>query len=193
MKSKDFRKIKNKLEKELDAKRYEHTLGVEFTAAALAMRYDADIEKARLAGILHDCAKCVDDNKKIKICEKNHIEITDVEKRNPFLLHAKVGVYLAQQDYGIDEEDILNAILFHTTGRPDMSLLEKIIFIADYIEPGRKNAPNLGEVRKLAFIDLDKALVRILKDILQYLGETGDEMDPMTQKTYEYYIAREKN
>jgi predicted HD superfamily hydrolase involved in NAD metabolism len=193
MKSKDFRKIKNKLEKELDAKRYEHTLGVEFTAAALAMRYDADIEKARLAGILHDCAKCVDDNKKIKICEKNHIEITDVEKRNPFLLHSKVGVYLAQQDYGIDEEDILNAILFHTTGRPDMSLLEKIIFIADYIEPGRKNAPNLGEVRKLAFIDLDKALVRILKDILQYLGETGDEMDPMTQKTYDYYIAREKN
>ena len=187
MKSNDMKKIRKALQKSLDPKRYEHTLGVEYTAAALAMRYDADIKNAQLAGLLHDCAKCMSDEKRLSICEKHNISVNAIEKRNPFLLHAKVGSFLAMHEYKVTDGDVINAILNHTTGRPGMSLLEKIVFIADYIEPGRKQAPNLKEIRKLAFIDLDKALLRILEDTLEYLHETGGELDPMTEKTYEYY------
>ena len=147
MKSVDIDKIKKKMEKELDARRYEHTLGVAYTAAALAMCYGEDMFKAQVAGLLHDCAKCMSNEKKLEICAKHHIKVTEVEKQNPFLLHAKVGSYLAGKRYHVEDKDILNAVLNHTTGRPEMSRLEKIIYIADYIEPGRKHAPNLSQVR----------------------------------------------
>jgi predicted HD superfamily hydrolase involved in NAD metabolism len=188
----DLKKIRKAMEKSLDSKRYEHTLGVEYTAAALAMRYDADIKSAQIAGLLHDCAKCMSDEKRISICEKHNITINPVERRNPYLLHAKVGSFLAMDEYGIKDQDIINAILNHTTGRPRMSTLEKIIFIADYIEPGRKQAPNLPEIRKLAFIDLDKTLLRVLEDTLTYLAEGDGELDPMTKKTYDYYCGKIK-
>lgn len=187
MKTADMRKIRRAMEKTQDEMRYEHTLGVAYTAAALAMRYGASVENAQLAGLLHDCAKCLDDDKKIAICEKHNISITEVEKRNPFLLHAKAGSFLAMNKYKVHDSDVINAILNHTTGRPGMSLLEKIIFVADYIEPGRKKAPNLAEIREMAFISLDGAVVKILKDTLDYLKSTPGEIDPMTQKTYDYY------
>lgn len=183
----ELSKIRRSMEKTLDPKRYEHTLGVEFTAAALAMRYDASVQNAQLAGLLHDCAKCLSDEKRLAICERHNISINDVEKRNPYLLHAKVGSFLAMDEYGVTDSDVIHAILNHTTGRPGMSLLEKIIFIADYIEPGRKQAPNLQMIRKLAFINLDEALIKILEDTLTYLKESGGEIDPMTEKTYQYY------
>ena len=109
--------------------------------------------------------------KMLKICEKAGLELSEIEKGSGSLLHSKAGAELAQSKYGVKDEDILNAIRYHTTGRPGMSLLEKIIFTADYIEPGRDSAPNLPVVRKLAFES----------------GTTGAEVDPMTQKTYEYY------
>lgn len=174
------------MEKVQDAKRFAHTLGVEFTAAALAMRYQADVTDAQIAGLLHDCAKCLTDEKRVSICEKHQISMTDIERRNPFLLHAKVGEYLAREKYGITNPDILNAIRFHTTGRENMSLLERIVFVADYIEPGRRQAPNLSEIRQLAFTDLDAAMLKILEDTLSYLKATGGELDPMTEITYEY-------
>lgn len=189
MKTSEYIEIRKKLKKELDAKRFEHTLGVEFTAAALAMKYGEDIEKCKIAGLLHDCAKCLTNEKRIAICQKQKIYISDVEKNNPFLLHAKVGKYLAKKKYGIEDDEILSAIEFHTTGRPNMSLIEKIVFIADYIEPGRKQAPNLLEVRKLAFEDIDKCLLKILKDTLEYLKEGQGELDPMTEETYNYYVS----
>lgn len=188
MKSVDIDKIKKKMEKELDAKRFEHTLGVAYTAAALAMCHGEDLFKAQVAGLLHDCAKCMSNEKKLEICEKHHIKVTEVERENPFLLHAKVGSYLAGKRYHVEDEDILNAVLNHTTGRPEMSRLEKIIYIADYIEPGRKHAPNLSQVRELAFHDLDKALLQILEDTLDYLQSIESPIDPLTQKTYDYYI-----
>lgn len=191
MKTVNTKKIRKKLEKSLDSKRYEHTLGVAYTASALAMCNQADVEKALVAGLLHDCAKCLSNEKRIEICKKNHIPITDIEKKNPFLLHAKAGKYLAQKQFHIEDEDILNAILYHTTGRPQMSMLEKIIYIADYIEPGRKHAPNLPEVRKLAFRDIDAALLQILNDILKYLNDGDNTIDPMTQETYDYYMRRQ--
>lgn len=182
-----FPKYQKKLKKELDADRYEHTLGVSYTAAALAMRYEANIQQAQVAGLLHDCAKCIPNQKKIALCEKYNIKMTELERRNPFLLHAKLGAFLAMHKYGITDKEITSAILNHTTGRPNMSLLDKIIFVADYIEPQRKKQPNLAEIRKLAFIDIDKALLRILEDTLSYLKASSGEIDPMTEKTYEYY------
>lgn len=187
----DLKKLRKAMEKELDPKRFEHTLGVTYTAAALAMRYDESLINAQIAGMLHDCAKCLSDKKRLSICEKHNISMTEIERRNPFLLHAKVGSFLAMDEYGVTEPDIINAILNHTTGRPGMSTLEKIIFIADYIEPGRDRAPNLSTIRKLAFENLDEALVCILRDTLEYLQKGDGETDPMTQKTYEYYMRKD--
>ena len=183
----ELKKIRKAMEKSLDSKRYEHTLGVEYTAAALAMRYGASIQDAQLAGLLHDCAKCLSDEKRLSICEKHNISISEYERRNPSLLHAKVGSFLAMEEYEITDSDVIHAILNHTTGRPGMSLLEKIIFVADYIEPGRDKAANLSEIRQMAFVDLDNALLRILRDTLKYLESTGAETDPMTRRTYDYY------
>lgn len=187
MKNTDIRKIRRAMEKSLEEKRYEHTLGVAYTAAALAMRYGASIESAELAGLLHDCAKGMEEEKSISFCEKHHIGITDVERRKPQLLHAKVGSFLAMNTYKVHDKDVINAILNHTTGRPGMSLLEKIIFVADYIEPGRKQAPHLDEIRRLAFQNLDRALLRILEDTIIYLQNFLEDIDPMTEKTLEYY------
>ena len=185
-----FPEYQKKLKKELDEERYEHTLGVAYTAAALAMRYEINLQQAQVAGLLHDCAKCIPNPKKIQMCEKYNITITDLERKNPFLLHAKLGAFLAMDKYGITDKEIISAILNHTTGKPYMSLLDKIIFVADYIEPMRKKQPNLLQIRKMAFIDLDKALVWILKDTLNFLNASEGEVDPMTQKTYDYYRER---
>ena len=175
------------LEQELNYKRFVHTLAVAGTAASLAMCYGADIEKAEIAGLLHDCAKCLDVRKMQRLCEKAGLEISPYERSSGSLLHSKAGSVLAAEKYGVTDPDLLNAIRYHTTGRPGMSLLEKIIFVADYIEQGRFSAKNLPLVRKMAFADIDEALLKILYDTLVYLNSTGNTVDPMTQKTYDYY------
>ena len=121
-----------------------------------------------------------------------HLEITELERNNPFMLHAKVGAMLAKVKYDIDDEEVLGAIRWHTTGKPNMNLLEKIVYVADYIEPRRDKAPNLKEIRKLAFMDMDLALLKILEDTLGYLGDSPEEVDSMTRETYEYYKAQIK-
>ncbi len=186
-KSNDIQKLRRKVKRKLDQKRYLHTLGVSYTAAALAMRYDADIKKAQIAGTLHDCAKYMDGREMLELCEKYHISITEVERNNPFLLHAKLGGFFAMKKYHVNDKEIIGSIINHTTGHPNMTLLEKIIFVADYIEPNRYKAPNLKEIRKQAFVDLDLALLNILKDTLDYLMAIHVEIDDMTQKTYDYY------
>ncbi|MEE0685756.1 MAG: bis(5'-nucleosyl)-tetraphosphatase (symmetrical) YqeK [Lachnospiraceae bacterium] len=182
-----YKKLRKKVKDVMTKSRYEHTLGVEFTAASLAMRYEVDIEKAELAGLLHDCAKCIDSEDTLDECKKYNIELTDVEKRNPFLIHSKLGAVHAKKLYGVDDEDIISAIRFHTTGKPDMTMLEKIIFIADYIEPGRDKAPNLKEIRKMSFMDIDEAMYMILKDTLDYLDKGEGEKDELTRDTYLFY------
>ncbi len=183
----DIKEIDKALKEELGNKRYVHTLGVMYTAGALAMRYRYDVNKCLLAGLLHDCAKKVSDKDKIAICKKKGIDISEAEYASPSLLHAKVGAYLAKNKYEIEDEEILHAICVHTTGEPDMNLLDKIVFVADYIEPGRDLAPRLDEVREMAFMDIDKALVMILHDKLEYLKEKAAVLDPKTKETYEYY------
>lgn len=184
--------IKKELEKVLPLKRYEHTLGVEYTASCLAMRYGADMDKARLAGLLHDCAKHLSSEKKIECCAKYGMFVSEYEKKNPELLHAKLGACFANDLYGIDDPEILSAITWHTTGKPNMSLIDKIIYIADYIEPNRNNAPNLSKVRELAFSDIDQCLYQILSDSITYLAHKKSVTDPMTKQTYEYYKNERK-
>ena len=186
MKATELKKLRKEMEKELTSKRYEHTLSVAYTAASLPMVHDVDTESALIAGMLHDCAKCFSAKKVVSLCKKHNLPVSEVELQNPTaLLHAKAGSFLAKETYGIDDEDILNAIKYHTTGRPNMSKLEKIIYIADYIEPGRTHAANLKQIRKAAYEDLDKALFRILEDTLAYLHSTNGRIDSMTKATYE--------
>ena len=188
------------MEQTLERKRYEHTLGVAYTAANLAMVHGVDVEKALTAGMLHDCAKCMSHHKQIALCKKAHMPLSEIEteKHSP-LLHAKAGSCLAKKKYGVADEDILQAISYHTTGRPNMSALEKIIYIADYIEPGRERAKrsyadiqNLDEVRKMAYRDLDETLCKILSDTLDYLSKKGGMIDSMTRETYEYYCQKHR-
>lgn len=180
-------KMKKKVQNHLDKVRYEHTLGVMYTAGALAMRYQVDLEKALVAGLLHDCAKCLSTEKKLKLCEKYHLTVSESERKNPGLLHAKLGAYIAEKKYDIEDKEIVDAIAYHTTGRPGMTLLGKIVYIADYIEPNRNEAPNLDEVRRLAFVDIDECLYVVLKDSLAYLKTRNEVIDPMTEETYLYY------
>lgn len=183
----ELHEIRKKLKKELDKGRYEHTKGVMYTAGCLAMAHGYSVEKAMLAGLLHDCAKCIPNDEKIALCEKNHILIHPVEYESPYLLHAKLGAYLAEKIYGVSNPEILHAIKVHTTGEPDMNLLDKIIYIADYIEPGRDKAPNLQEVRQMAFQDLNVCMAQILRDTLMYLMSRGGSIDNTTRMTYEFY------
>lgn len=183
----DFKDLKEKIKLVQNDKRYEHTLGVSYTAASLAMCHGENVEHARIAGLLHDCAKSLPNDEKIKLCKDYNMPINSAESSNPFLLHAKAGFLLAKYQYGITDDNILHAILYHTTGRPEMSMLEKIIYIADYIEPNRTHSTSLPRIRNIAFQNLDDALRIILKDTLEYLRKSESIIDPMTQLTYDFY------
>ncbi len=184
--------IRKRLKKKLDKGRYEHTRGVMYTAGCLAMAHGFPVERAMLAGLLHDCAKCIPNHEKIRMCEKNDLPITGIEMESPYLLHAKLGAFLAETEYGVSDPGILHAIKVHTTGEPDMSVLDKIIYIADYIEPLRDKAPNLDEVRRLAFADLNACMAQILSDTLRHLSGRGGSIDPVTKMTYEFYRQYQK-
>ncbi len=182
------KKLQKKIKRRLSESRYRHTLGVAETAVHLAGIYGCDADTARCAALLHDSAKLMRDEKKIALCAKYGVFVSDAERRNPGLLHAKCGAILAKQHYGIEDPDILHAIAVHTTGEPGMNLLDKILFVSDYIEPGRQKAPHLPELRKLAETDLDETVYRILEDTVAFLHERQDrETDPTTQEAYLYY------
>ncbi|MBS5523105.1 MAG: bis(5'-nucleosyl)-tetraphosphatase (symmetrical) YqeK [Clostridiales bacterium] len=186
-----FMELQDILREKQSGKRFIHTLGVQYTSACLAMCYGADVNKAQMAGLLHDCAKHMKPEKLLEISKKQGLKISKAQERNPFLLHGRVGAYLARTKYGIKDEEILGAIEWHTTGRPEMTLLEKIIFTADYIEPGRNQAPNLEILRQLSFTDLNQAVCMILEQTLDYLKSTPQDIDETTEITYSYYKARQ--
>ena len=183
----EINSIDTKLRSALKESRYRHTQGVRFTAAAMAMAHGADVVAAEVAGLLHDCAKCMSDEALYGYCREHSIDLTEGEQRNPAILHAKVGYYIARTDYGVEEEEILSAIRYHTTGRADMTLLEKIVFTADYIEPGRDRAPHLPELRYEAFHDLDRAVSMILSDTMDYLKSGAKYIDKTTEIAYHFY------
>ena len=133
----------------------------------LAMRYGYDIDKAELAGLMHDCGKRFADEIILKKCISHKIPVTDAEMKALPVLHAKYGAWLAENKYGIEDPEIISAIACHTTGKADMSVLDKIVYIADYIEPYRNKAANLDDIRHMAFTDIDMAAYVILDDTLR--------------------------
>jgi predicted HD superfamily hydrolase involved in NAD metabolism len=183
----DERQMEKDLESVLKPKRFRHTIGVKYTSVCMAMRWGEDLNKAACAGLLHDCAKYLSPEQLLAFCHENGLHVTEAEQANPGLLHGLVGACFARTRYGIEDEEILGAITWHTTGRPEMTLLEKIVFTADYIEPGRDQAPQLDVLRQLAFTDLDQAVLMILKQTLDYLRDEGEVIDPQTEVTYNYY------
>ena len=170
-----------------------HAVNVAIVSCIIAksMGYsEKELEEITLAGLLHDCAKYLSSEDKISKCESYGIPVSDYERKNPELLHAKLGACFANEIYGVTDSEILSAIIWHTTGCPDMSLLDKIVFIADYIEANRDKAEDLPKVRELAFKDIDACLLLILEDTIAYLARKKSVTDPMTQKTYDYYKER---
>ena len=188
---KSLEEIQEELKKVLKRKRYQHTVGVRYTAQAMAMCFEEDIEKAGYAGMLHDCAKYLSDEEMLVECRKHHIVCSDTEKIRPSLLHAKLGACYAKEFYGVEDDKVLSGIRWHTTGKPGMSNFEKIIFIADYIEPGRKMIPGMEEIRRAAFCNLDEAMFLILENTLSYLEDTSksrkDMIDSYTEDAYDFY------
>ncbi len=183
-----YKKIQNEVKASLKKSRFEHTMGVVKTAVHLAEIYGCDRRKVKYAALLHDCAKYLPDPDKIEMCQKNNVPISRTERENPSLLHAKCGAILAREAYGVRDEDILHAITVHTTGIPDMSLLDQIIFVADYIEPSRDSAPHLDELRQMALSDLDRTTWRILEDTVSYLRNNhASHMDTTTVAACQFY------
>lgn len=180
-------KIKADLKNVLNKHRYEHTLGVAETAKKMAEAFNVNPNTAYLAGILHDCAKYYSDSQLLKCCKDNNILVTDCEEKAPYLLHGKVSAFIAKTKYGIVDENVLNAVIWHTTGKENMSDLEKIIFCADYIEPGRIVQPNLEYLRSISLQNLDLLTYSILKDTLDYLKSKNQIIDSYTQKAFDYY------
>ena len=184
----DIYKLQAKIKKVLEPKRFEHTLGVAYTAANLAFAYEGDVKKAFIAGLLHDCAKHMSLDEMNKICKDFGVSLRKIEKDSVALLHGKAGAVLSNIQYDIDDSDVFDAIFHHTTGTPEMSLITQIIFVSDYIEPGRDHAPNLKFLRELSETDLNRTTALILRDTLEYLkNEDNKNIDEMTAKSYDFY------
>lgn len=176
-----------KTKKTLNTQRFKHCLSVEKTAIHLAKIYRISHEKIALAGLLHDCAKWMNNDQILKQAKKSGLKIDPFMKIQPKLLHGPLSAHFAKVHFGIKDEGILTAIKNHTSGRPNMTKLEKIIYLADHIEPGRKYK-NVKKIRKIAFTQMDKAIALIAGEMLQYLLDKGLSIYPRTVLTRNYYL-----
>lgn len=167
---------------QLTEHRYQHTLGVMETAIQLAKKYGVNVRQAELAAIFHDYAKFrpKDEMKRIIVEQNMPRELLEY---NSELWHAPVGAYLAEKEAGIADQEVLDAIRYHTSGRIGMTLLDKIIYLADYIEPGRV-FPGVDFVRGLAAEDLEKALIESMKNTIQFLMKKNQPVYPDTFNAY---------
>ena len=168
----------------LKAKRIPHVLGTEQTAKALAEKYGADVYKARFAALLHDATKRLSMAEQLALCEHYHIALDELEQHALKLLHAKTGAALARDVFGADDE-IYNAILWHTTGKPNMTVLEKVLYLADYIEPNR-DFDGVDELRKVVWEDLDRGLAMGLAMTVEEMKERGNPVHYNTLEALEY-------
>lgn len=174
-----YEKEAEKLKSMLSEKRYTHSLNTAETAAALAARYGADPNRAYLAGLLHDAAKDLSGEELVRRAREAGIPVDRICGMRPHLLHAPVGAVIAREQFGLKDEELLSAIAHHTMGKPDMTLMEKIIFLADLIEPSRSYA-GVDGVREAAKNDLDEAVIRAYDGIISYVLEKRDALHPAT-------------
>lgn len=183
--------LRQKISPRLSSQRMAHTAGCEHEAVQLARLWGEDPEKAAVAGILHDVTKNLGYDEQLILCDKYGIILDNLQKDNPKLLHAITGAALAADEFGVSEE-ISRAIRWHTTGKPDMSTLEKIIYLADYIEPTR-DFDGVEKLRELAYEDLDKAMALGLEMSLEELRRHNVEPHKDTVEAWLWYTGSREN
>ena len=179
----------SKLSQMLIEKRFNHSIGVMDCAVKMAEFHGADVEKARIAGLLHDCAKNFSAAEMFELCDKYKIELDSVARKQTGLIHGFLGAEIAKDIFGIDDEEIYDAIYYHTVGKPDMSLLTKIIYIADAIEPMR-HYEGVDILRELAFDNIDKALVYQIDMTIKSVLKKGTLLHTNTVDTRNFYLSR---
>ena len=184
-----IKKLDEFIKVRLHEKRYRHTMGVVETATALADRYGADPDKTYIAALFHDACKNLDIEEMNSLVEKYHLDEVYIDK--PQLAHSKLAAEILQDKFGITDQDIINAVSYHTTGRANMGLLEKIIYVADYMEPNR-DFPGVERLRELAVSDIDGALMLGLEMTLEHLRRQGSVLSPESAQALEYLKSHRK-
>jgi predicted HD superfamily hydrolase involved in NAD metabolism len=181
------------LSKHLSPKRFEHSYNVARVAVELASKNNTNLLKAQIAGLLHDCAKAMTDEKLISFFKRRKTFkcFKDIVRFSPHLLHSFAGEIIARQEFKIKDKDILNTIKNHTLGRENMSVLEKIIFVSDSISCDRK-WKGVERIRNLAKNDLDKAFFEVLKEKIEYIIGSDSWLCPQTVDTWNWYVSRYK-
>ena len=173
----------------LKPKRMPHVLGTEQEAIRLARRYGADETDARIAALLHDCTKKLDMEQQLALCRGYDIRLDGLEQHALKLLHAKTGAAVARDIFGV-KDAVYEAIRWHTTGKPDMTLLEKVIYLADYIEPNR-DFPGVDELRRAVYDDLDKGLLMGLSDTIDEMERMGNPVHHDTLEARDFLLRGE--
>lgn len=177
------------LQERLSEKRYKHSLNVADTAAKLAIVHNMDADKAYLAGLMHDYAKNLEGDELLEIAQKNGILKDDVEILAPHVLHGPVGAYLLKKENIVTDEEVLQAISLHTIGSEYMTPFDALVYIADYIEPGR-NFGNVDNIRAIAYKNLEFAFVSCLESVIAYLLSVGGYIHPAAIKARNAAISR---
>lgn len=189
-----YKEILEKVQKEFTINqklhpRYYHTIGVIEMALTLNYHHQLNLDPAKvfIASAFHDIAKLLDKESMLTILQQNFLEEANELKDYPAVWHSFVGAVYAKEKYQINDEEILNAIKYHTTGRPNMTDLEKIVFISDYIEKNTRTEASMIEARKLAYNNLDEAVKKILIDTIAYLEKNEKSIYRLTKDTLEFY------
>lgn len=186
----NFIDIREKLKKSLNKHRYIHSLGVSGTAVNLAKKFGACVEKAKIAGLLHDCAREIPVANMLSEAQKRNLPIEMIDYYQPILLHTTLGVVLAHEKYGIDDSEILNAIHLHTTGDKQMSTLDKIIYLADIIEPHR-DYEGIDEFRSFVkSVSLDKAMIAAFDRSIIFVIKKGQMVHHKTIIARNYLLRQ---
>lgn len=174
------------LQQNLDARRIAHSLGTADEAVKLAQAHGGDANKAYIAGLLHDIAKGKCKHDLQEYAGLYGITADEIERMNPELLHGRLGAAMVKAELGILDEDILNAICWHTTGRAGMSLLEKIVYLADLIEPTR-DFEGIEEIRVMAYRDIDEAMCAAIRQVMDFVARKGFALHPKSIEAYSDY------
>lgn len=184
----NYKDVEYKLKEMLPERRLKHSMNVSQCAVKLSEIYGYDMEKAKLAGLIHDCAKYFNDDQVEDSIKKFNIELDSLEENNISLSHSVIGSYVIQEIFNIKDEDIINAVRYHTTGRENMTILEKIIYMADLIEEGRK-FPLVDKLRELAYNgSLDEALLLSFNNTIKFVMDNNQLIHPRTVSARNYIL-----
>lgn len=185
----DIEAVERKLASMLTPQRYVHSLGVMKTAETMARHFGENVEKARLAGLLHDCAKDIDKNEMVVLCDRLGVLLDPVKREQRSLIHADLGAKMLETEFGITDQEIIGAVKYHTLGREHMTNLEKILYLADMIEPNRKPFEGLETLRRLCESNLDCAMLFAVERSIEYILHRHKKLHSQTLATQQYFLT----